>query len=179
MSLPCFGSFSGSQNWTLNLLLWTHIYHLPPLQWFSTRGICVPQGMDTGQCQCVGFFGCHNSSGRKGMLLNILQCGRQPLTIKNYPVQMLTVLRLTVLRRNPAVPSSLFSKHTRLSHMLLCLNIACFLYLECPALLLCLRNDHLSVKIWLKMSPPLCCPFHISQGWMFLLCFQSFWYIFN
>lgn len=114
----------------------------------SQPGVFVsPQGMDTGQCRCVGFFGCHNSSGRKGMLLNILQCGRQPLTIKNYPVQMLTVLRLTVLRRNPAVPSSLFSKHTRLSHMLLCLNIACFLYLECPALLLCLRNDHLSIRI--------------------------------
>lgn len=107
---------------------------------------CPPKGWtlaNANVCVFLLFFWLSKLKWEKGDALNILQYGRQPLTIKNYPVQMLIVLRL----RNPAVQSSLFSKHARLSHMLLCLNIACFLYLECPALLLRLRNDHLPFRI--------------------------------
>lgn len=54
------------------------------------------------------------------MLLNILPCRTQPLT-ENYLVLMSAVLRLR--RSAPVVlPSLLFSKHARLSHMLLTLN---------------------------------------------------------
>lgn len=72
--------------------------------------------------------------------------------------------------------SLLVSEHTRLSHMLLCLNT--FLYLECLALPSLSRKLPFPIQDPTQMSPPLHCPSQIPQSWMFLfLCLQSFCYI--
>lgn len=127
----------------------------------------------------LGIFFCHNRREGRRTLLNIVRCRRQPLTAQR--IIWSKCQSCPVWEIPPPWHQTLgFSLNMPdFYHTLLSLNICCFLSLECPALLLLgSRNDHLSFRIQLRMSPPLCCPFRSSPNWDVLcLSFQSFWYI--
>lgn len=161
-------SRSGAQN--------AHICHFPPVQLFSTRCVFIPL-RDTGQ-YLGDIFGCHNWREGRRTLLNIIRCRRQPLTAQRIiwskcqscPVWEIPPPWHQTLGCSLNMPD--------FYHTLLSLNICCFLSLECPALFLGSRNDHLSFRIQLRMSPPLCCPFRIPPDRdVVRLSFRSFWYI--
>lgn len=172
MSLPCFKSFSGSQNATL------------PSFSGLTSGIfsqcrCSQPGhfrpLKGHWPMCGDIFGCHSWGWGREILLNTSKT-EDSLSLQRITWSKHQQCQDWEILLQPH-QTMLFSTHVRLSHMLLCLYIGCFLYLECPTLLLCPRNDHVWYRIQLKMSPPLYSPIQIPQSWVSLLCFHSFWYM--
>lgn len=167
--LTYFKSFAGSQNQTLISPSWAHLCHLLPGQQCLDQGhFCPPKGTLANVCR---HFWLSQMKWETENATNIFQMQKTASHYQGWHGWNGT--RVEAEKPCASQTTLVFSKHARLSHRLLGLNTACFLHLDCPALLLCPRNDHLSSVIHskcqllytvLSRSPKVGCSFWASRA---------------